>query len=173
MAPASPWAGLEVTIATHGANPMATASPWAGLEVTIATHGANPMATASLWEGLRVAMATLKGRSQSHGNSIPEGGTWVSHGNPLSQSHRCEPCLFAVGFVWGVWAWRRLPWRSGVPIVVVVLSGDEDDDGEDGAQHGGGHADGQRDEGEIPRLPRGHLGLGQVPPSHRRANLSN
>ena len=153
--------GAELTPRQQHPCGLGLGLPWQHMEPI-------PTATASPWEGLRAAMATLKVRSQSHGNHPCGQGL----GLPWQQ-HRCEPCLFAVGFVWGVWAWRRPPWRSGVPIVVVVLSGDEDDDGEDGAQHGGGHADGQRDEGEIPRLPRGHLGLGQVPPSHRRANLSN
>ena len=32
-------------------------------------------------------MATLKGRSQSQGNSIPVGGAWGYHGNTWRQSH--------------------------------------------------------------------------------------
>lgn len=154
---------------------MATEFLWAGLKVTTATRGANQHANSIPVGGAKVYHGNPW--SQSHRNSIPVGGAKGYHGNTLSQSHgnitRRSLAWLLRGFGGGRWARRRLPWRLGVPVVVVVLGGDEDDDGEDGAQHGGGHADGQGDEGEVPRLPRGHLGLSQVPPSHRRADLSN
>ena len=56
---------------------MATASLWAGLVVTMATHGANPMAIASLWAGLGVTMATHG--ANLHSNSIPVGGAKGHH----------------------------------------------------------------------------------------------
>ena len=58
-----------------------------------------------------------------------------------------------------------------LPVVVVVLRGDDDDHGEDGAQHDGGDADGQADEGEVACLAGGYFRRHHVPSGYRRAHL--
>lgn len=60
-----------------------------------------------------------------------------------------------------------------LPVVVVVLRGYDDDHGEDGAQHNGGDADGQADEGEVACLAGGYLRRHHVSSGYRRAHLSD
>lgn len=67
--------------------------------------------------------------------------------------------------------WRCVELRF--PVVVVVLRGDDDHHGEDGAQHNGGNADRQADEGEVACLAGGYLRRHHVPPGYRRAHLSD
>lgn len=66
-----------------------------------------------------------------------------------------------------VWVELRLP------VVVVVLRGDDDHHGEDGAQHNGGDADRQADEGEVARLAGGYFRCHHVPSGYRRTHLSD
>lgn len=68
---------------------------------------------------------------------------------------------------------KRRPEQLGFPLVVVVLRGDDDHHGEDGAQHDGGDAHGQADEGEVAGLAGGYLRRHHVPPGYRRAHLSD
>lgn len=57
------------------------------------------------------------------------------------------------------------------PVVVVVLRGDDDHHGEDGAQHDGCDADCQADEGEVARLAGGYLCRHHVAAGDCRAHL--
>lgn len=54
----------------------------------------------------------------------------------------------------------------------MVLRGDDDHHGEDGAQHDGCDADCQADEGEVARLAGGDFCRHHVPSGYRRAHLS-
>lgn len=47
----------------------------------------------------------------------------------------------------------------------------DDYHGEDGAQHDGGDANGQADEGEVASLPGGYFRRHHVPSGYRRAHL--
>lgn len=67
--------------------------------------------------------------------------------------------------------WHGLELR--LPVVVVVLRGDDDYHGEDGAQHNGGDANGQADEGEVACLAGGYFRRHHVPPGYRRTHLSD
>ena len=53
----------------------------------------------------------------------------------------------------------------------MVLRGDNDHHGEDGAQHDGGDADGQADEGEVACLAGGYFRCHHVPSGYRRTHL--
>lgn len=52
---------------------------------------------------------------------------------------------------------KRGDWSLGVPVVVMVLSGNDDHHCKDGAQDHGGDAHRQADEGEVAGLPRGNF----------------
>lgn len=60
-----------------------------------------------------------------------------------------------------------------LPVVVVVLRGDDDYHGKDGAQHNGGDANSQADEGEVACLAGGYFRRHHVPSGYRRAHLSD
>lgn len=53
----------------------------------------------------------------------------------------------------------------------MVLRGDDDYNGEDGAQHNGGDADGQADEGEVARLTGRYFCCNHVSSGYRRPHL--
>lgn len=53
----------------------------------------------------------------------------------------------------------------------MVLRGDDDHHGEDGAEHDGRDADGQADEGEVARLAGGYLRRHHVAAGDSRAHL--
>ena len=55
----------------------------------------------------------------------------------------------------------------------MVLRGDDDYHGEDGAQDDGGDADGQADEGEVACLAGGYFRRHHVPSGYRRAHLND
>lgn len=55
----------------------------------------------------------------------------------------------------------------------MVLRGDDDDHGEDGAQHDGRDAHSQADEGEVARLAGGYFRRHHVPSGYRRAHLGS
>lgn len=57
------------------------------------------------------------------------------------------------------------------PVIVMVLRGDDDHHGEDGAQHDGRDAHRQADEGEVPRLAGGYLCRHHVAAGDSRAHL--
>lgn len=59
------------------------------------------------------------------------------------------------------------------PIVVVVLRGNDDYHGEDGAQHNGGDANSQADEGEVACLTGGYFCRHHVPSSYCRTHLND
>ena len=65
--------------------------------------------------------------------------------------------------------WRCAELR--LPVVVMVLRGDDDHHREDGAQHNGGDSDGQADEGEVAGLAGGYFRRHHVPSGYRRAHL--
>lgn len=58
-----------------------------------------------------------------------------------------------------------------LPVVVVMLRGNDDYHGEDGAQHNGGDANGQADEGEVACLAGGYFRRHHVPSGYRRTHL--
>lgn len=60
-----------------------------------------------------------------------------------------------------------------VPVVFVVLRGYDDYHGEDGAQHNGGDANSQADEGEVACFTRGYFCRHHVPSGNRRTHLSD
>lgn len=53
----------------------------------------------------------------------------------------------------------------------MVLRGNDDYHGEDGAQHNGGNANSQADEGEVARLAGGYFRRHHVPSGYRRTHL--
>lgn len=55
----------------------------------------------------------------------------------------------------------------------MVLRGDDDYHGEDGAQHNGCDANSQADEGEVACLAGGYFRRHHVPSGYRRAHLSD
>lgn len=59
----------------------------------------------------------------------------------------------------------------GLPVFIVVLGGDDDHNGEDGAEHDGGDAHCQTDEGEVTSLARRNLRRHHVAPSHSSTHL--
>ncbi len=59
-----------------------------------------------------------------------------------------------------------------LPVVIVVLRGDDDYHGEDGAEHDGGDANSQADEGEVACLAGGYFRCHHVPSGYRRTHLS-
>lgn len=61
--------------------------------------------------------------------------------------------------------------RLRLPVVIMVLRGDDDHHGEDGAQDNGGDADSQADEGEVARLSGCNLRRHDVAPGYRRTHL--
>lgn len=58
-----------------------------------------------------------------------------------------------------------------LPVVIMVLRGDDDHHGEDGAQHDGGNAHSQADEGEVACLTGGYFRCHHVSPGNRRTHL--
>lgn len=58
-----------------------------------------------------------------------------------------------------------------LPVVIVVLRCYDDYHGEDGAQHNGGDANRQTDEGEVARLAGGYFRRHHVPSGYRRTHL--
>lgn len=60
-----------------------------------------------------------------------------------------------------------------LPVVIVMLRRYDDDHGEDGAQHNGGDANRQTDEGEVARLTGGYFRRHHVPSGYRRTHLSD
>lgn len=60
-----------------------------------------------------------------------------------------------------------------LPVVIVVLRGDDDYHGEDGAQHNGGDANRQADEWEVACLAGGYFRRHHVPSGNRSTHLSD
>ncbi len=60
----------------------------------------------------------------------------------------------------------------GLPVVIVVLRGDDDHNGEYGAEHDGGDSHRQTDEGEITCLARGDLCCNHIASSHSGTHLN-
>lgn len=59
-----------------------------------------------------------------------------------------------------------------LPVVIVMLRCYDDYHGEDGAQHNGGDANRQTDEGEVARLAGGYFRRHHVPSGYRSTHLS-
>lgn len=60
----------------------------------------------------------------------------------------------------------------GLPVVIVVLRGDDNHNGEYGAEHDGGDSHRQTDEGEVTCLTRGDLCCNHVTSSHSSTHLN-